>query len=100
VGGASPNQLAALTAYGKNVGLAFQVTDDLLDVAGSQSTVGKRVAKDAANGKLTFPKLLGIDESHRRAEKLVEDACAIMEVFGAKAAPLRALARFVCSREK
>jgi geranylgeranyl diphosphate synthase type II len=95
---ASADQLAALSWYGRNVGLAFQITDDLLDVAGNQSAVGKRIAKDAANGKLTFPGLLGLEASRRRAHQLIEQACGMIEVFGPKAEPLRALARFVCSR--
>ncbi len=97
---ATPDQLAALASFGRKIGLAFQITDDLLDVAGSQSAVGKRVAKDAGHGKLTFPGLLGVDESRRRAEKLVDDACAMIEVFGPRAEPLCELARFVCWREK
>jgi geranylgeranyl diphosphate synthase type II len=97
---ASPEHLAALVAYGRKLGLAFQITDDLLDVAGSQSAVGKRVAKDAPGGKLTFPGLLGVAESRRRAEKLVDEACAMIELFGAGGEPLRALARFVLTRSK
>jgi geranylgeranyl diphosphate synthase type II len=96
---ADPEQLAALAAYGRNVGLAFQITDDLLDVAGNQAALGKRVVKDTVRDKLTFPNLLGIDESRRRAGKLLEDACAIIEVLGPKAAPLCALARFVRDRQ-
>jgi geranylgeranyl diphosphate synthase type II len=97
---ASDEQLHALTAYGRKLGLAFQITDDLLDVAGSQAFVGKRVEKDAGHGKLTFPGLLGIEESRRRAKKLVDEACAMIELFGPKAAQLRALAQFVAQREK
>jgi geranylgeranyl diphosphate synthase type II len=100
VAGASVAHLDALKAYGRNVGLAFQITDDLLDVAGNQSAVGKRVAKDSKNGKLTFPALLGIEESRHRATKLLDEACAIIKVFGPAAHPLQALARFVGSREK
>jgi geranylgeranyl diphosphate synthase type II len=96
---ATADQLAALSWYGRNVGLAFQITDDLLDVAGSQSAVGKHLAKDARNGKLTFPGLLGVEESRRRATQLVDQACAMIEVFGPQAEPLCALARFVCSRK-
>jgi geranylgeranyl diphosphate synthase type II len=96
---ATANQMAALSWYGRNVGLAFQITDDLLDVAGSQSAVGKRVAKDARNGKLTFPGVLGVEESRRRAQELVDQACAMIEVLGPKAEPLSALARFVCDRK-
>ena len=99
VAGATAQQLAALSWYGRNVGLAFQITDDLLDVAGSQSAVGKRIAKDARNGKLTFPGLLGVEESRRRAKELVDQACAMIEIFGPKAEPLCGLARFVCSRK-
>jgi geranylgeranyl diphosphate synthase type II len=97
---ANTEQQAALLAYGKNVGLAFQITDDLLDVSGTQTAVGKRVAKDAECGKLTFPALLGVDESRRRAKTLVDEACAMIEIFGPRAQPLHALAQFVCSREK
>jgi geranylgeranyl diphosphate synthase type II len=97
---ATTEQLHALSVYGRNVGLAFQITDDLLDVAGSQASVGKRVAKDAGRGKVTFPGLLGIDESRRRAKKLTDEASAMIELFGPKAVPLRALAHFVCSRDK
>jgi geranylgeranyl diphosphate synthase type II len=97
---ATDEQRQALTAYGRKLGLAFQITDDLLDVAGSQTAVGKRVEKDAGLGKLTFPGLLGIEESRRRAKALANEACAMIELFGQQAAPLRALARFVCSREK
>jgi geranylgeranyl diphosphate synthase type II len=98
IAGASPYQLAALHGYGQRVGLAFQITDDLLDVSGDQSAVGKRVAKDSDNGKLTFPAVLGIDESRRRAEELIDEACSIIEALGPTAEPLVALARFVCSR--
>jgi geranylgeranyl diphosphate synthase type II len=100
VAGASEKQLTALTSYGRNVGLAFQITDDLLDVAGNESAVGKRVSKDSASGKLTFPNVLGVEESRRRAARLLGDACAIIKVLGEKAEPLEALARFVAAREK
>jgi geranylgeranyl diphosphate synthase type II len=97
---ASDEQLQALIAYGCKLGLAFQITDDLLDVAGSQASVGKRLEKDAGHGKLTYPSLLGVDESRRRAKKLIDDACGMIELFGPKAGQLRALAQFVASREK
>jgi geranylgeranyl diphosphate synthase type II len=98
--GASAYQLAALTGYGERVGLVFQITDDLLDVTGSQAAVGKRVTKDSQNGKLTFPAVLGVEESRRRAAQLTDEACAIIESLGPTAGPLVALARFVCSRER
>jgi geranylgeranyl diphosphate synthase type II len=97
---ASPEQLAALAAYGRQLGLAFQITDDLLDVAGTVASAGKRVAKDADRGKLTFPALIGVEESRRRAKKLTEEACAMLDIFGGRGEPLRKLARFVCSRDR
>jgi geranylgeranyl diphosphate synthase type II len=100
VAGASAYQLAALQGYGQRVGLAFQITDDLLDVAGKQSAVGKRVAKDDTNGKLTFPAVLGVEESRRRAAELIDEACDIIEVLGPTSKPLVSLARFVSSRER
>ncbi|HEX3602249.1 MAG TPA: farnesyl diphosphate synthase [Lacipirellulaceae bacterium] len=99
VAGASEDQLAILVQFGERIGLAFQITDDLLDVAGSQEAVGKRVAKDANLGKLTFPRLLGCDASRQRVAKLVSEACAMIEVLGARAEPLRALANFVQTRK-
>ena len=99
VAGGSREQLAALVAYGQRVGLAFQITDDLLDVAGSEEAVGKRLTKDADGGKLTFPRLLGCEESREQAATLVSEACAMIEVFGPKAEPLKALAKFVCERK-
>ncbi len=98
VAAATVRQLAALEEFGRKLGLAFQVTDDLLDVTASQADVGKRVAKDIDRGKLTFPKLLGVEESRRRAAKLVDDACSAIEVFGPAGQQLRSLARFVSTR--
>ena len=76
----------------ENVGLAFQITDDLLDVAGNQAAVGKRLAKDADRRKTDFSAVDGRRSESRAAEKLVDEACAMIEVFGAKAGPLKALA--------
>jgi geranylgeranyl diphosphate synthase type II len=100
VANTAPRQLEALAGYGRNLGMAFQITDDLLDVSGSQESVGKRVAKDAGRGKLTFPRLMGIEASQQRAQTLVDEACAMIEVFGAKGEPLSELARSVLTRKK
>ena len=85
VAGASREQLSALAGYGEKVGLAFQITDDLLDVAGEQQAVGKRLGKDADRGKLTFPRLLGVEASRQQAAHLIAEACAMIEIFGANA---------------
>lgn len=98
-GDAIPMQIEALKAYGQNLGLAFQITDDLLDVGGNPAAVGKRLAKDADRGKLTFPGLMGVEASHRTAERLVDEACAMIEVFGEKGVPLGELARAVLTRK-
>jgi len=100
VAGADEPSMEALRQYGRAVGLAFQITDDVLDVRGSEAAAGKRVAKDRARGKLTFPGLLGIDESLRRAEQLVERACRALEPLGDRAAGLESLAHYVLQRNR
>ena len=100
VAGADGVKTAALEAYGERLGLAFQITDDLLDVCGQEVEVGKRVGKDAPRGTLTFPGLLGIEESARRAEQLIRDAREALRPFGAQAGSLDALARYVLERNR
>ncbi|MHC4177264.1 MAG: polyprenyl synthetase family protein [Planctomycetota bacterium] len=93
-------QLAAVGEYGRRLGLAFQITDDLLDVRSDEATTGKRVGKDADRGKLTFPGLLGVDRSARRAEQLITEACEALVPLGARAESLEALARYVLERNR
>ena len=100
VAGADSGQKAALATYGRKLGLAFQITDDLLDVHGREAEVGKRVGKDADRGKLTFPALLGVAESARRAERLVSEACEALEPLGPRAGNLEALCRYVLERNR
>ncbi len=100
IAGAGAEQLGALDQFGRCLGLAFQITDDLLDVCGSEAALGKRVGKDARQGKLTFPGLLGVEESMARAERLVGEAAELLEPLGSAAAPLRALARYVLERKR
>ncbi len=98
VAGANAEQLAALDTYGRRLGLAFQIADDLLDVEGSAAEVGKRVGKDARVGKLTFPGLLSVEESRRRAARLVDEACAAIDQLRPAADKLTALAQYVLKR--
>jgi geranylgeranyl diphosphate synthase type II len=98
VAGADRKQQDALTQYGQALGLAFQITDDLLDVRGDASAMGKRAGKDSDRGKLTFPGLLGIEESTRRATELVEQACAALAPLEPRAEGLQALAHYVLNR--
>lgn len=100
VAGADDTRLAALNKYGAKLGLAFQIADDLLDVSGDESAMGKRTGKDSDRGKLTFPALLGVDESTRRARQLIDEACAALTMFGTSASPLEALARYVVERNQ
>lgn len=98
VAGADEEQQQALAEYGQAIGLAFQITDDLLDVRGDASAMGKRAGKDRDRGKLTFPGILGIEESTRRATALVEQACAALRHLDPRAEGLQALAHYVLER--
>jgi len=100
VAGTDPRKLAALDQYGRCLGLAFQITDDLLDVRSNAQTTGKRVGKDARQGKLTFPGLLGIDRSTERARSLVAQACQSLDPLGPQADDLNSLARYVLERNR
>ncbi len=97
---ASEQQFSALDRYGKALGLAFQITDDLLDYSGDAEQLGKRVGKDEDRGKLTFPGLLGVDESRRRARELVLEAIDALTIFGSAAIGLEGLARYVLERNQ
>jgi farnesyl diphosphate synthase len=94
--GADP---APLAAYARALGLAFQIADDVLDVAGDPAKAGKRLGKDAAAGKATFVSLLGLDGAKRRARALVGEAEAALLPYGEAAETLRQAARFVIARE-
>ena len=99
LGQASHLQRAALHGYAHDLGLAFQITDDLLDVEGHAATVGKKVGKDAAAGKATFVSILGIERARQQAEMLANQAIAHLQDFGAAADRLREVARFIVERE-
>lgn len=88
-----------LRKYGHCIGLAFQIADDLLDVTGEQIKLGKKPGRDVDLGKLTYPGLLGIDESRQKAEQLVQEACRAVEVFGDRSVWLKDLARFIVERD-
>lgn len=102
IAGAPAELLEALRTYARGIGLAFQIIDDILDVTASSEVLGKTAGKDLTADKTTYPKLLGLEESKRRAEALVAEAKAALEPYGAdgKAAPLLALAEFITSRDR
>lgn len=97
--GASPEECEALRDFGFDLGLAFQVKDDLLDVEGDEASVGKKVGKDAAAGKATFVAALGVDGARAEAGRLIDSALSRLDRFGPKADSLRAVCDFVLERE-
>jgi len=99
LGGADETQLAALTEYAHQLGLAFQITDDILDVVGDESKIGKPVGSDEKNEKATFPALFGLEQSRMMADEAVQAAVAALEPFGDKADMLVQLAQYLLSRE-
>ena len=98
--GADATSLAAVTAYGKHLGLAFQIVDDLLDVTSTPEQLGKATRKDAGKGKNTYPSLLGLDGSRQEADNQLAAALKSIDQFGSQGDVLRRLARFVVQRDK
>jgi farnesyl diphosphate synthase len=101
LGRAGASVRAALSRYGRALGAAFQVADDILDVEASDLALGKRAGKDASRNKATLVAVLGIDAARERRDKLVAEAIAALDSFpqGAKAAVLKEAARFVAARD-
>lgn len=97
---AGPEQLAALECYAADFGLAFQIVDDLLDFLGSTDKLGKQTGKDIERGKLTFPGLLGVAASRRRASELTASACQAATLFGDRGKRLTKMANFVLERSR
>ncbi len=98
--GGSDDAITRLRVFGQAIGLAFQIVDDVLDVTQSSEQLGKTAGKDTTAKKVTFPALYGIDESLRKADKLVGEAFTALESFGSRAETLKALARFLVERKK
>lgn len=98
--GADQAQLVLLKTYARNIGLAFQVADDILNVEGNPALMGKAVGTDRLNQKSTYPSLLGLDASKLFAQKLIRQALQALEAFDNKAEPLRALATYIIERKK
>jgi geranylgeranyl diphosphate synthase type II len=92
--------LERMDGYGRCLGLAFQITDDLLDVTGRADHAGKRVGKDAARNKLTYPGLLGVEESRARARRLGDEARAYLAPLGPRGERLEQLLTFVLNRDR
>jgi len=99
LGGAKGGILNALTSYGESLGLAFQIIDDILNVKGKAALMGKKTGSDLLKGKATYPSVLGVEESKRRAHELVGLAVDALSQLGPEADSLREIARFVITRE-
>ncbi|HTQ95578.1 MAG TPA: polyprenyl synthetase family protein, partial [Candidatus Acidoferrum sp.] len=96
--GASHEDVARLRRFGETIGWAFQVTDDILDVEESSAALGKTAGKDIAQQKATYPAVFGLEQSHKIAEELSSKAIAELDVYGAGAERLRAIAEFLVLR--
>jgi geranylgeranyl diphosphate synthase type II len=99
-GGGDEDQVRVLEDYGAKIGLAFQVTDDNLNVEGDPAALGKAVGTDAARSKTTYPALLGLERSKTLARDLVAEGLQTIAGFDTKADPLRAIARYIVSRRR
>jgi farnesyl-diphosphate synthase (EC 2.5.1.10) len=100
LGEATEDEIEGLTKYGKMIGLAFQITDDVLDVMGSRQTLGKETGLDGIQGKATYPSLLGLKESQKRVQELTQHAEQALSQFGPQAEPLKQIARYLAERTK
>ena len=98
MGGATDEEIQACEKFALNIGLAFQVADDILDVTASTEDLGKTAAKDLDADKTTYPKLLGLEESKVEARRLIDEAKDSLSPFGEEAAPLLAIADYIIER--
>lgn len=98
--GATAEQIKSLTRYGECIGLAFQIADDILDIEGDQGLLGKDIGSDVENEKSTYPAILGMQESKRRAIALTEEAVAEAQKFGARGEALALIARYIVERDR
>ena len=100
IGGADETLLSALRTYANGIGLAFQIIDDILDLTASSDVLGKTAGKDLIADKTTYPKLLGLDESRKRAKDLIANSKEVIGPWKNKAFPLLALADYIIDRDR
>jgi len=100
LGGGSPKQIDQLEIYAKKIGLAFQVTDDILNIEGDPAVMGKAVGTDNARGKSTYPSIMGLGKSKEFAKKLVHNALQALDDFDNNSNSLRAIACYIIERKK
>jgi geranylgeranyl diphosphate synthase type II len=92
-------ELNALASYGRHIGLAFQIADDILNVEGDQKLMGKVTGSDTKRGKVTYPALVGMDASRKKAGEVVEGALSAIKNFDHRAEPLRMIAAYIIERK-
>jgi geranylgeranyl diphosphate synthase type II len=97
--GAGDDDLRRLSRYAQNIGLAFQIIDDILDITATQEELGKTAGKDLQAQKATYPSLWGLEASRQEADRLVTEAIAQLDPYGPAAAPLAAIAHFITARK-
>ncbi len=98
--GADGYHLKAIVSYGEKIGLAFQISDDILDIEGDSETMGKRAGADQEKGKMTYPAVLGLQRSKTLQQELVEGAIQALREFDGRAEPLRRIAQYIIERKK
>ena len=99
ISGSNEKEKKALESYGRNLGLAFQIADDLLDETGDQIKAGKKLMKDASANKATFVSLMGVDGAKKKARDLIDEACDSISIYGQRSDALKQAAEFVISRD-
>ena len=100
LGRADEAELEAITSYGQKIGLAFQISDDILDIEGDPMTIGKTIGADEQKGKMTFPSVLGLSKSKEIQSEQVQAAIHALDAFDERAEPLRQIARYIIERKK
>jgi geranylgeranyl diphosphate synthase type II len=99
ISNARENKIQALADYGMNIGLAFQIADDILNVEGDRQLMGKNTGSDAAMGKVTYPSLMGMDKAKEKLQQHIDAAIAALSIFDKRALPLRVIAHYIMERK-
>ena len=97
---AQPEDITRLSRYAQNIGLAFQIIDDILDITATDEQLGKTAGKDLQAQKATYPSLWGLEKSRLKAQELVDDAITQLSTYDIKAEPLRAVASYIVTRDR
>ncbi|RLC29758.1 MAG: polyprenyl synthetase family protein [Deltaproteobacteria bacterium] len=100
LGGGKDDQVQVIASYGEKIGLAFQISDDILDIEGNTGKMGKKTGADVEKGKATYPASVGLGAARKIQERLVEEAVECLVIFDGKADPLRQIARYIIERGK